>query len=708
MNHSFALPQTLVFTLAASVLAATGSRADAADVVWDGATGLFTEGTNWNTDAAPTDADTAVIDNGGTAEIVDGNDITILELRTDNGNIGQTGGTLTATLVPVTPGDNTLRGFNVGAASGGVSEYNASGTAALAGTAVRIGILAGTGTVTLTDFATYNSTNGFDTWLGQGASSVGTLNLRDNAEWNIFGNALVVGRQSGQGFLNMSGLSKLTGSANDIYFGDGGGTISTTVLEADAEITWAGTVRVGNGGSQTTVTLNDRAQLNVQNNGELWVGNGGGAVGVLTIKDSANVLVNNNWIDVGRGGGTGTLEISGQATLTKMGAGNFSVGDQPNSQGTLTVKDNATIEVVGGQFFIGNGNGAKGTVNLEGGSITVNDWVAVGRDGPGTGILNVSGGTFTKNGGGNFIMNGNANSLVNQTGGAIVVNSGQTWLSEFGDRVSNWQASGGTANLGAATQIGLNGVGTMTISGTADYTNAAVTLGVNGSATGTLNLNGGTFTASGITKGAGLATLNLNGGVVKAGADSAGYFGILEDGEINVQAGGLKFDTNSHVVVITQALAGAGGLIKQGAGTLEIANETAFTGASSVTAGTLIVSGSLAGAVSLDLATGATLGLASNVSLNDAIVLSLNAGSAVDLNFSGAEIIASLLINGVGIDVGTYTVDQLNALGGDVLFTGLDGTSALTVTTAIPEPSTIALLVASGFSVCLMARRRRD
>ena len=97
----------------------------------------------------------------------------------------------------------------------------------------------------------------------------------------------------------------------------------------------------------------------------------------------------------------------------------------------------------------------------------------------------------------------------------------------------------------------------------------------------------------------GASTFNFNGGTLKAAADHASFVTALTSA--NVQAGGAKIDTNGHAVTIDQPLLhdaslGAtadGGLTKQGAGTLTLTGASTYTGPTSVSAGTLLVNGTL-------------------------------------------------------------------------------------------------------------------
>lgn len=707
------------FLLSAATTAIT-STTFAAEVFWSNpGEGAFLDGANWDTGIAPTDVDDAIINNEGTATIATDDDVTVSRLIIDAGSVVQSGGAVTT--IPFgtfeSPG-----AFAIGSAEGLSASYTITGDSALYGGRVRIGYAGGNGSLSIEGSSSYNGAASQDTWVGDGAGSVGSFTMKDSAQWNISGDWFVVGRGGAQGTVNITGTEDpdapklqlaITGNGNFV-FGDGAGGSAVANISGRSQIFTTG--------------------------GEIWVGNAGSR-GELNLGGSATMVAEDHWIAIGRRGGVdgseGIATISGNAQLRKEGANNgrrFTISDGAGSQGTLIVKDSALVSSsqhfqvgrnggtgtltvqdsatvnISGQLWVGdsdNATASHGTINLEGGTINVNDWVAIGRDGAGSGTLKISGGTFNKNGNGNFILNG-ATAILEQTGGALNVNSGQTWLSEMGGKNSTWTATGGTANLGSETQIGRDSVATMTIGGTADYTNQGVILGFYENGNGTLNLNGGIFTANSIAKGAGSGTVKFNGGVLRAGTASADYFAGFDAANLQIQSGGLKFDTNTHDVFISQALSGEGGLTKMGAGTLTLLGATTFTGFSAVEAGVLEIDtgAALGGVPHLDIAAGAGLIVHETVSLNENIVLTLLDGSALTLDFDGEMTIAALWINGEAVTPDTYTLADLQALPGDVDFDG-DVNATLTVTSTVPEPGTLALLACGAAFATWRLRRRR-
>lgn len=204
---------------------------------------------------------------------------------------------------------------------------------------------------------------------------------------------------------------------------------------------------------------------------------------------------------------------------------------------------------------------------------------------------------------------------------------------------------GGTVTVGNNTHVivglGVAASGTLTIDG-GDVNGGAITTlsgggpvlpaaygglrfgGSTGNTSGTriANLNGGTLTVGQVFIGA-LAggstatnTFNFNGGTLKAIIANTTFMTGLTTA--NVQAGGAKIDTNSFDITIGQALihdpaldvTPDGGLTKSSAGLLTLTAPNTYTGDTTISGGTLRISGSgrlnagnYAGALSISLGT---------------------------------------------------------------------------------------------------------
>jgi autotransporter-associated beta strand protein len=263
-------------------------------------------------------------------------------------------------------------------------------------------------------------------------------------------------------------------------------------------------------------------------------------------------------------GGQGVLNFSnGLVTAT----GTFHIGEV--GSGTVS-QSGGTIDDAsgGGEFWVGNNGGGNGIYNLSGsGVLNVSNWLAVGRNGA-TGVVTMSGGTINKTGGGNII--------VGSLGG------------------------NGTWNMNAGLITNTTGL----------------ILGEN-SNTGTFYLNGGTVQANGLGNYGTGATGNLylNGGVLQASGGNTVY-SPTSNFNTYVQAGGAIIDTNGFniqsagVISTDPALVGTdGGLNKRGAGKLGLTGNNSYNGATTVNAGTLLITGNLAPSATgaIEVKPGATL-----------------------------------------------------------------------------------------------------
>lgn len=386
---------------------------------------------------------------------------------------------------------------------------------------------------------------------------------------------------------------------------------------------------------------------------EMWVGSRGGP-GTLTMS-GASTLTNNNWIIFGRDGSSGTGVIGGTSQLTSTGNNNIGIGVASNgfsstvtvqdsgkmtatnelyvgwlnsntNQGVLTVKDSGTVST-GAGLVIGRDN-AKGTMTVsDSATVNVGGFLVVGADGGGDG------------GNGALTVNGSANVNVTQ----------MVWIGQAGNSKGSLTINGGTvvshANAGQ------------------DGTGASVAFrGTNG----VLNLNGGSLEATGFNRTGGTTAVNFNGTTIKAtgNTNTGSFFNNIPSASLDVQAGGLKLDTNSNNISVTQDLAGVGGISKSGAGTLKLQGVSTFNGASSVTAGTLLNNGTL-GATTITVGSGAAFGGTGN----GTSILAINAGGQVapgdggtgSLTVAAADIDGGLAVEADGTGVGT--IDLLTVTG---------------------------------------------
>ncbi|MCO6045456.1 family 43 glycosylhydrolase [Aeoliella sp. ICT_H6.2] len=310
-------------------------------------------------------------------------------------------------------------------------------------------------------------------------------------------------------------------------------------------------------------------------------------------------------------GETATMRVAGSGSFTANA--DFNIGDTGDNStpatGTLYLSDNASIVVgTSGGFYVGSGynsgSRAEGTVVQSGGTLTVNrpqdgSFVVGGRGSANAnGVYNLSGGTVDANT--NVFVGGRGTGTVNQSGGTFDA-SGFVAIGRYSGSTGSWTISDGTLNQANADNwllVGEEGEGTLTVDGYG-LVNAvgATQVGYQSSGAGVINLRGGTFRARSITRGAGTATVNFNGGVLQSRLSTSTLLENLT--AANVQTGGAKIDTQAYDVTLSQSLlhdaalgtSPDGGLTKFGTGTLTLTTANTFTGATSVSEGTLRLTG---------------------------------------------------------------------------------------------------------------------
>ena len=430
---------------------------------------------------------------------------------------------------------------------------------------------------------------------------------------------------------------------------------ATNFSTAGNFVTSGGTINIAEGGS-----------LNV--GGETQIAQGVGVNSTLKIIDGNSVTAN-FWLAIGRGGGTGTVEMTG-GTLAKVGGGNTFVGGRDGGASTGVFNQSGGTFNVNTELWIGqnanNADGPKsqGTFNLSGDAVVnLESWLAIGREG-GVGTLNITGGTFNKQGGNHVEIGG-----TNGGTGLIAQNSGFFNV------------------LTGETRMGLNnGVGTYSLSGNGVADLGLLSLGFDGNGSGTVNLNGGTLGATRIIKGSanGTAILNFNGGMLKAKADDVEAGSFLTALTIaSVGAGGAIINSDGHVITFDQPLVSGvtgsadGGLAKNGEGTLRLSGANTYSGPTLLNTGTLALrASSTLGTGQITAAAGTTLRLRESVTIGGgaqvsgildvlpeaagaisvAKNLNFTAGSTARFTFGAAPALNSAVQVGGNIDLGGTTL----------------------------------------------------
>lgn len=381
----------------------------------------------------------------------------------------------------------------------------------------------------------------------------------------------------------------------------------------------------------------------------------------------------------------------------------FDRSDTPTFTGTISGTGSLTQEGTGTLVLTGN-NSYSGGTNLDGGVLALGSLDAIGS----SGTISFAGGTLQYNGANQV----DYSSRISTAGGEAIridthfenivfatgLTGAGTTLEKLGGGTLTLSAastySGGTTVSGDTLKVAATGsithssadlvVGTTAGNGTL-YVNGGsasvrnVTLGRDDGSIGVLTVdNGGTFTSSGsLSVGSGdsaSGTVTIISGTVTVGGTlselAAGSVDLQSHGELRIGTGGaggvLQADLNFAGSLVFNSsgnptyggnLAGSGSLTKVGSGTLTLTSVGTYTysGLTTVSAGGLVINGSLdnssvvvvdAGGVvggsgtivnSVTVNSGGTLapGLAGGLSLFTVGPLSLQDGSLASFRIVG-------------------------------------------------------------------------
>ena len=551
------------------------------------------------------------------------------------------------------------------------------------------------------------------------AFSSGTLTLdggvlTNNSASFTLDNPIVLG--SGGGGVFVSSAAQTLTLSGDI---SGSGTLSKTgggVLTFSGTNSFSGGLSVSgtNGVSASdgsnlgagSVTLNEATVLTLTGS-SVTLNNAINFAGSATVSNSNAVTLSG--VLSGSGSmtkaGAGVLSLSATNTATgsvTVSAGGLSLigGSSIGNAAEVTVDAGATLTLAGGGETIGALAGA-GNVVLNSYNLTTG-----GNNGSSTfsGVIAGTGSGITKAGTGTFTLTGN-----NTYTGSTSVSAGTLRLNRNGGAIADTSdvtvASGATIQFDQNETLGsLAGAGNVNLSTftlTTGGSNTSTSLSGVVSGSGNLIKTGtGTFTLSGANSYTG--TTAVTAGVLSVAGDSnlgAGTVSITDSG-LTITAAttldnaivltGTGTITNSAAATLSGVLSGTGTLTKSGAGTLQLAATNSYTGTTTVTAGSLLVSGDISASSSVSVASGATLGgtgSVSGVTIASGATLSPGSGGAGALTITNGLTIAaggSLMVDVAGTVAGTQydqlivtgTVDITGAsLSVNHSYTGSDGDS---------------------------------
>ncbi|MDM7852273.1 autotransporter-associated beta strand repeat-containing protein [Pseudochrobactrum kiredjianiae] len=467
------------------------------------------------------------------------------------------------------------------------------GTGAGSGfTATITSVLTGTSKLTKTDAGTLILT-GTNSYSGGTEIRAGTLRIAQDSNLGAAGGLTLNG-----GTLNttanivsdrditLTGAGTFNQDANTSLTLSGGSATGTGALTKDGDGALILTGDAAHSGG-TTITA-----------GVFQIGTGG------TSGSIAGDIVNNASLVFNRSddityanvvSGSGSLRQSGAGTTTLIGVNTYS-GATAVDAGRLVVQSGGKVTATS-HFNIAETSATQAGMVIDGST------AAVTSTGAATSLVGGAGeGTLTVQNGGKLTSGGTGNVQVGSaaTGkGTVNVNgAGSQWdIANTLDvlRGSFTLFNGGVATSGSATFAGgdennadllITGAGSRfeTIGGFALANHATASGTVTLAVSGTLKVGGGTF-----TMGAGNAVLNIGG--VEGSADVSA--GTLDAASLQLGAATnrLNFNHNDTQYSFSTAVSGAGSVHHNGSGGTILTGTSSYTGATTVTAGSLYING---------------------------------------------------------------------------------------------------------------------
>jgi|GEM_PF-1892268 len=569
-------------------------------------------------------------------------------------------------------------------ASGKTGTINTDITYGGTGTNGNVLLVNGGGTLTLSGSTklaledTVAKTAYFNVEGGSTLNVTGRLNtMIINSNNRGSANNYYAGGTSANNTINVSGSGKLlTGNFNIGTTANGGNRV---YISAPGTFNTATTLA---GNTASFVLYGNSAQLNMQGSNNLvHVSNGavmqqtsGGGAGVWKVgnqaTDSSNSFVVTGYGSVVNRGSGSYLEIGGSGSGSQANPNPGAGGGSGNSAQVLAggtgifgrlgigVGVNGIATTNNYILASGTGGGQPSYLRQNGGS---NGHMIIGQTNLATGnYLQVDSGARAdmfgtgtgKNIGIGFVAGADNNYI-------LITGVGSTLNAIFGQELTvggNASVAGGTSNRvdvydgGSLIMSNIDNVIATMPSPTTGLTFGAApstsTAMVLAGASSALNIGNGTSNTSLVKIGAvngrfgielvnATSTLNFNNGRL-----TAGVTGNLVTGLGTVVLNGVGYVSNptGFINSITSPITGAGSLVKEGAGTLTISYDytannnlsTAFSGSTTVSAGTLsLATASALAASSVTVSSGATLSLAQAV---QAVVAGLSVAGKVDLD----------------------------------------------------------------------------
>jgi autotransporter-associated beta strand protein len=674
---------------------------------WDGggADNNWTTAENWNSDTLPNY--TTALTFAGSSRLAPSNDLTDLTVAGfvfSSGagafNIGGNSITLGGNITNSSTNLQTINLAMATTAARTITLTSGGGNVTLAGNISGIGgnlTVAGATSATLIGTLTLSGNNSFTGGINTGGAAAIRLTTNTAAGTGT----ITIGTGSG-GSTSESGRIELVGGitvSNAIAWSGRQNTVTSGILNVSGTNSLTGSV-TNNAGGVSYQVESSAGLLNLGTTGVAWNTNtgrtfnfrGAGDVTVL-----GNIVGSTNAISKG---GTGVLTLAGANTNT----GNVSFA--ANSSGTIVLANTAAVQATNtvnfgaltgntlnlatdssvSSFLTNSGTGFDATIVSNRASAGAGITHNLGAATYGGGTLNIEAGSNVTSGTASLAF-----SSVSLTAGFSVTTT-------FNPTTAN--VSIGTVTIGLNNQVKTLGLGG-TSSGnavTGAITNGVGTVGLAKSGTSTWTLSGTNTYTGGTGINGGVLALGSSGAIGTTGTVSFGggtlQFGANNQNDYSARiangSGAIRIDTNGQNVTFGTGLAATntGGLVKTGEGTLQLQGNSTYTGATIVSAGTLLVNGSLGNtAVSVD---GGTLGGSGAIAGAVTVSSTLSPGTSIESLSTGALTMAS------GSSF-AFEVANNSSTGADLV--AVNGSLSLTNVTLAFDAATLAAFTSGSWLV---------
>lgn len=479
------------------------------------------------------------------------------------------------------------------------------------------------------------------------SATAGTLTVSNTSGASVYAGVIRDGAAGGALSLVKDGASTLTLSGASTF--TGGITLSGGTLTASsAGALGTGAISVASG---STLATDTNANL-----------------GNLSLAGGANILLadyNSSFISsgtIGISGSGNTLMLSGSAATagstytlllgSSLSASGISLTGTGVSGLTVALGSNATI---GRTTYDFSASATALELAVTGGAFNLS-WNG------GNANWNDADANWQKDGAGSNIAFFAGDNITISTGDSIVVDAGGVTAGPvlFNNASGTAALSGG---LLATTNLGKSGAGSVTLDNNVSVTNVDVQAGsmalnAANTVTDSIAISGGTLVlGANDAAGAGTATLAVSGGQLDLGASNQSLSNVsLTSGSITGTTGVLTATGNNIDVrsgTASAILGGGVGLDKSTAGTVVLTGANTYTGATTISAGTLqIGNGGTTGSIAN------TSGVANNGTLDynrsDALTVGYAISGAGELVKDGA---GTLTLTSTNIYAGATTIN---------------------------------------------------